>query len=57
MSEPDVVSVVAQYPGWCMSCGAEVNIGDGVKWLKNIGVWHEECPPPRSLSLYKKEAG
>lgn len=56
MTDIKVVSLTAEYGGWCLSCGAEVEVGQAVYWVKNAGVWHRDCERPRSLAMYQREA-
>ena len=49
-------AIVAEYGGWCLSCGEYIEPGEKVHWLKGIGIWHEEDEPPRSLGVYQKDA-
>lgn len=61
MSAVNPVQIVgpieAQYGGWCLSCGAAIEVGQKVYWAKGVGTWHIEDEKPRSLAMYTKEAG
>lgn len=56
MTDIKIVTLIAQYPGWCLSCGAAVEIGQSVFWVKSVGTWHRDCDQPRSLAMYQREA-
>ncbi|KKN68890.1 hypothetical protein LCGC14_0446760 [marine sediment metagenome] len=48
--------ITTQYATSCLSCDEGIEVDDSVWWVKNVGVWHEDCPEPRSLQTYIREA-
>jgi hypothetical protein len=52
----EVRRITVQHAGTCLSCEETVRVGDDAYWLPGIGVWHVDCPEPRNLKLYAREA-
>lgn len=50
--------ITTQYGGICASCEERIPAGARVKWSTDARdvIWHSDCPTPRSLQLYEREA-
>lgn len=55
MNRPVLIAV--EHPSTCMTCDEPVAFGAAAWWVRGVGVWHEGCEPPRSLSAYVREKG
>ena len=48
--------ITVQYSGPCLTCEAEIEQEEKAWWIPKVGIWHEDCPEPRNLSVYIAEA-
>lgn len=54
-AEPQARSIVTQYDSVCMSCEEPMPVGTQAWWVKDVGIWHSDCPPPKNLARYVKD--
>jgi len=52
----EAVLITIAYPSLCLTCEDQIKFGEEAWWIAGTGIWHKDCPKPRSLNLYIKES-
>lgn len=52
----DYQTITAQFGATCRSCEGFIKAGEKVRWRKDVGVWHEDCAPPKNAEREVKDA-
>lgn len=55
MNARDPVLITVEHAALCLSCEETVHFGEPAYWVREVGIWHEQCPQPLNLAAYIKE--
>lgn len=50
------IRIVANHAAPCLTCEEPIEPGEEASWVRGVGVWHLDCPPPKNLATYVRDA-